>query len=125
MKASSLLTFLSFFIPVFSFAQLSGVKTIPGDYPTIAAAVAAITAQGVPSNQTLTINVAAGHTETSTGIISLDLPIGQGTVTIQKSGAGTNPLITAYTGGTATPASSQQDGIFRICGAPGTVIDGI
>ena len=45
-------------------AQLTGTKTIPGDYATIAAAVTDLNAQGVGAGGVV-FNVAAGHTETS------------------------------------------------------------
>jgi hypothetical protein len=107
-----------------SWAQLSGIKTIPGDYPTIAAAVTALNGAGVGSGG-VTFNVAAGHTETVAAPISLTAT---GTlanpITFQKSGAGANPLITAYLG-TATPSSAVQDGIWNFVGSDYTTIDGI
>ena len=44
-------------------AQLTGSKTIPGDYATVAAAITALNAQGVGAGG-VTVNVAAGYTET-------------------------------------------------------------
>ena len=108
------------------FAQLSGVKSIPGDYATIQAAVADLNAQGVGAGG-ITFNVAAGHTETApTGGIALTAT---GTmanpILFQKSGGGANPVITAYTGGTGTPATAVQDGIWRLVGSDWVTIDGI
>lgn len=108
-------------------AQISGTKTVPGDYATITAAVGALNTQGIGSGG-VTINVAAGFTETIGSTISLTAT---GTVanpiTIQKNPAipGPNPLITAYKGGTATPASAVQDGIFRLLGSDHVTIAGI
>lgn len=51
-------------------AQLTGIKTIPGDYPTISAAVNDLNIQGV-GNGGVTFHVAAGHTETISSVISL------------------------------------------------------
>src|SRR5687767_15721763 len=61
---------LTLVMSVLANAQLSGPKSIPGDYPTIEAAVADLNTQGVGAGG-VTFNVAAGHTETSTAIISL------------------------------------------------------
>ena len=122
MKTLSILLIFLFFLSPFSYSQT--IKTIPGDYPTIAAAVDAVNA-GPLGN--IVFNVAAGHVETSTGVISLNnfSGIGYASVTFQKSGVGPNPLIIAYTGGTGTPASAVPDGIFRLWGRGGVTIDGI
>jgi len=106
-------------------AQLSGVKTIPTDYASIALFVTDVNAQGVGAGG-VTLNVPAGYTETSTGVISLTAT---GTIAnpiiIQKSGAGANPVITSYTGGVGTPGSAVQDGIFALVGSDYVLIDGI
>ncbi len=123
MKKLVLLT-LSLCVMQFTFGQLTGIKTIPGDYPTIEAAVAALNSVGVGSGG-VTFNVAAGHTETITAVISLTAT---GTVAnpviFQKSGAGANPLITANAGAN-TPASAVQDGIWNLVGSDYVTIDGI
>lgn len=105
-------------------AQLSGTKNIPADYPTLAAAIADINAQGV--NSALTINIPAGFTETAPagGYALTATGTAANTITFQKSGAGANPLLTAYTG-TATPGSAVQDGVFRLVGSDYVTIDGI
>ncbi len=106
-------------------AQISGVFTVPGSYTSVAAAISDLNTQGV--NGAVTINVAAGYTETApvggftltaTGTIA-------NTITFQKSGIGANPLITAYTGGTGTPGSAVQDGVWRLVGSDYITIDGI
>ncbi len=106
-------------------AQISGVFTVPGSYTSVAAAIVDLNTQGV--NGPVTINVAAGYTETA--------PVGGFTLTatgtsanpivFQKSGAGTNPLITAYTGGVGTPGTASQDGVWRLVGSDYITIDGI
>lgn len=50
-------------------AQLSGVKTIPTDYASIALFVTDLNAQGVGAGG-VTLNVPAGYTETSTDGLS-------------------------------------------------------
>ncbi len=106
-------------------AQLSGVYSVPGSYTSVAAAINDLNTQGVSG--AVTINIAAGYTETT--------PIGGFTltatgtlanpITFMKSGAGVNPLITAYAGGTATPISILQDGIWSLIGSDYITIDGI
>ncbi len=106
-------------------AQLTGSKAIPGDYATVALAVADLNTVGVGAGGVI-FNVAAGYTETITATISVTAT---GTVanpiTFQKSGAGANPLITSYTGGVGTPGTALQDGIFRLVGSDFVTIDGI
>ena len=98
-------------------AQLSGSYNIPGNFPTLAAAISSLNTNGV--NGPVTINLAAGYTETA--------PIGgysltaTGTsvnpITFQKNGNGANPLLTAYSGGTGIPSSATQDGIWQLIGS--------
>lgn len=108
-----------------SFAQLTGTKTIPGDYATIAAAIADLNTNGVGSGG-VTFNVASGYTETITATLSLTATgTAANPITFQKSGGGANPLITAYTGGTGTPATAVQDGIWQLVGSDYVTIDGI
>lgn len=106
-------------------AQLSGSKSIPADYATIAAFVTDVNAQGVGAGG-VTLNVPAGHTEISTGVIALTAT---GTmanpIIIQKTGVGANPIITSYTGGVGTPSTAVQDGIFALVGSDYVLIDGV
>lgn len=106
------------------YAQLSGTKYIPGDYSTIAAAIADLNTQGVGSGG-VTFNVAAGHTEVLTGRIDLTATgTASDPIIFQKFGTGTNPLLTAYTG-TSTPGSATPDGMWALVGADYVTIDGI
>ena len=121
------LLILVFSIPGKLFAQLTGVKTIPGDYATITAAVNALNAAGVGAGG-VTFNIDPGFTETITAIISLTATgTAANPIAFQKDPAasGANPLITAYTGGTGTPATAIQDGIWRLIGSDYVTIDGI
>ena len=69
-----------------SFAQLTGTKTIPGDYATITAAVTDLNTVGVGAGG-VTFNVAAGYTETITAGITITATGTAGnTITFQKSG---------------------------------------
>lgn len=114
---------LFFYFPLKS--QLSGTYTIPGTYSTIAAAISALNTQGV--NGTVTILVSAGYAEFApVGGYSL-YATGTSTSPIffQKNGSGANPLITAYTGGSGTPSSAIQDGIWKFFGCDYVTVDGI
>ena len=126
-KTYLLLTLLALLILSISVnAQpLTGTKNIPGDYATIAAAVADLNTNGVGSGG-VTFNVAAGHTETISATIVLTATgTASDPIVFQKSGTGANPLITAYTGGTGTPGSATQDGIWALVGSDYVTIDGI
>ncbi len=106
-------------------AQLTGVKTIPGDYATISAFVADANSVGIGAGGVV-VNVAGGHTETSTAVIALTATgTAANPIVIQKSGAGANPIVTSYIGGTGTPGSATQDGVFALVGSDYVTIDGI
>ncbi|WP_337873467.1 hypothetical protein, partial [Ignavibacterium sp.] len=104
-----------------SYAQLTGTKTIPGDYATIEAAIADLNLQGVGSGG-VTFNITAGHSETfsntNAGIITASGSQSD-PVIFQKSGAGNNPVITAATG------IGTTDGIIKITGGDYITFDGI
>jgi hypothetical protein len=116
-------------IVLFSFemnSQISGVFTVPGSFPTIAAAINTLNLTGVAGP--VTINVAAGYTETvPVGGLKLINPLGSTTTTIlfQKQGAGSNPLLSAYSGGTATANSAKKDGIWMFVDCKNITVDGI
>ena len=105
-----------------SFAQLSGTKTIPGDYATITAAITDLNTQGVGTGG-VTFNVASGYTETAFNLV-LTCPVNppgiNKPIVFQKSGAGANPLITAGTG-----VSLTVDGIIILNGVSYVTFDGI
>jgi len=123
MRKLTITTVLLLFV-AFSFGQLTGIKTIPGDYPTIADAVVDLNNQGVGPGGVV-FNVAAGYTETITSRINLTATgTSNSPIVFQKDGSGPNPRITAYTG-TATPSSSTPDGIWAIVGSDYVTIDGI
>jgi hypothetical protein len=107
-----------------SYAQLTGIKTIPGDYIGIAAAVTDLNVQGVGSGG-VTFNVAAGHTETLSGKITMTATgTAANPIIFQKSGAGANPVLTSYVGTVATP-SVLADGFWVFAGSDYVTIDGI
>lgn len=78
-------------------APLTGTKTIPGTYATIAAAITDLNANGVGTGGVI-FNIAPGHTETvpSGGLIiniTTDLPTAGNPVVFQRGSAGANPII--------------------------------
>jgi hypothetical protein len=107
-----------------SMAQLSGLKSIPGDYATIALAVNDLNLQGVGPGG-VTFNVAAGHTEILSGKITMTATgTAANPIIFQKSGVGTNPVLTSYIGTVTTP-SVLADGFWVLAGSDYVTIDGI
>ncbi|HRF66858.1 MAG TPA: hypothetical protein PK605_05165 [Ignavibacteria bacterium] len=126
MKKITSLLFLILLTVIFSqgnsYAQLTGVKTIPGTYASITAAITDLNTQGVGIGG-VTFNVAAGYTETGVNVV-LTCPTNPPSVSkpiiFQKSGAGANPLLTAGVG-----TSTTTDGIWKLNGVSYVTIDGI
>lgn len=109
------------------FAQLSGTKTIPGDYATISAAVADLNTQGVGSGGVI-FNVAPSYTESITSPILLTATgTAPDPITFQKSGAGINPLVTRADAGTVSTSTlgGQGDAVIIIQGSDYVTFDGI
>lgn len=106
-------------------AQLSGILSVPINYSTVAAVLAAINQQGVSGP--LTVNIAANYTETcpSGGYSLTATGTATSPVTFKKNGNGANPLLIAYSGGSGTPGSMHQDGIWRLIGSDYITIDAI
>ncbi len=110
-----------------SFAQLSGTYTIPGaPFATIKAAVDSLNLVG--STGGVTFNVTAGYTENITAPITVTATGTAGNaIVFQKSGAGTNPLVTRTDAGTLTTSALGADGdaIFRMNGTDYITFNGI
>jgi len=105
-----------------SLGQISGTKTIPGDYTSIASAISALNTSGVGIGG-VTFNVTAGYTETFSNlndglITATGTPVNQ--VLFQKSGTGANPIITAAINGIG-----NYDYIFCIGGGDYITFNGI
>jgi hypothetical protein len=118
---------IALFISAAAFPQLSGTYYIPSgtpSYATIQAAVSDLNTLGINGN--VTFNVAPGYTETAPaggivlGSALLNPESVTYTITFQRDGAGTSPLITAFTGTT-----TNLDGIWKIAGTDNVTIDGI
>ena len=120
MKSLSISALLLFFYS-YGFTQLSGIKTIPGDYASIQAAITALNTSGVGAGG-VTFNVAAGHTETFT-LATAGTITATGTavnpIVFQKAGTGNNPIITPAAGG------GIRDGIIKLSGSDYITFDGI
>lgn len=104
----------------YSNAQLVGNLSIPGNYPTIAAAITDLNSQGVGTGGVI-FSVAAGHTEIASNLlisIVANHPSASNPVVFQKSGGGANPLITAAPGDTL-------DGIIKLLGTDYITFDAI
>ncbi len=96
----SLFTFVAFLLFAGAgFAQLTGTKTIPGDYASVAAAISALNTSGAGTGG-VTFNVTAGYTETFTsltaGLINTTTGSAANPIVFQKSGAGANPVINGF-----------------------------
>ena len=105
MKKKSIISlFFTLIISVATFGQISGTKTIPGNYASVASAISALNTSGVGAGG-VTFNIAAGYTETFASLTD-GLITASGTsanpIIFKKNGAGANPLITAATGTAAT-----------------------
>ena len=124
MRKSIYFLLLAIGLSQFAFGQLTGIKTIPGSYATISAAVTALNTSGVGAGG-VTFNVAAGYTETLTARLDLTAT-GTSTnpIIFQKSGAGANPLVTSYAGAYLM-TSATPDGMWSLTGSDYVTIDGI
>ena len=109
----------------FTKAQLSGNLNVPANYTSVTSVIAALNQQGISGN--VIINIAAGHTETAVtgGYVLTASGNSINSIIFQKSGAGANPLLVAYSGGNGTPGSMNQDGIWRFIGCDYVTVDGI
>lgn len=126
-KVSKRLVMMLMFMVGFAsvgFAQLTGVKTIPGDYSKISLAIADLNTQGVGAGG-VTFNIAAGYSDTLTARLDITAT---GTVAnpivFQKSGSGANPVLTSYAGAN-TPTSTTMDGMIALVGSDYVTFNGI
>ena len=100
-------------------AQLTGTKTIPGNYATIAAAITDLNTQGVGTGG-VTFNVASGYTESTTApLIVTATGTAANPIVFQKSGTGANPVITRTDAGTVATSvlGAQGDAVVIIEGS--------
>ena len=97
------------------FGQVSGTKTIPTDYATIAAFITDINTNGIGAGG-VTLNVPSGYTETAPA----------GGFSITATGTATDPIVIQGTGGAPLPVitasgshvvGSLHDAIFELIGS--------
>ncbi len=101
-------------------AQLTGTKTIPGDYATIADAITAVNASGVTTPGVM-FNIAPGHTETGVNYtINTSTSSSTSPIIFQKFGFGDNPKITVSAG-----TAAATDAGVKIAGSDYVTFDGI
>jgi hypothetical protein len=121
MKKRVLFSILVLFAGMLGYAQLTGTKVIPGDYATVAAAIADLNTNGVGSGGVI-FNIAPAYTETfiaaTDGLITATGTAGD-PIVFQNSGIGTNPLLTA------APGTSSADYIICIGGGDFITFDGV
>lgn len=108
-----------------AWAQLTGTRLVPGDYPTLADAIADLNAQGVGAGG-VTISVQPGNPETAPAggyVIG-----GAGSALLATSSAA-NPVVVQGGGNTITAsgaltAGSLTDAIFKLIGADFVTVTG-
>jgi hypothetical protein len=105
------------------FSQLSGIKTIPGTYPTFISAVAALNAQGVAPGG-VEFQIAAGYVEQNVlGVVinpTINRPSKLSPVVFKKQGAGSDPLFVSGTG-----TNQWTDVMIKLLGVEYVTFDGI
>lgn len=108
-------------------AQLTGTRTIPGNYATLTAAIADLNTQGVGTGG-VTFNVASGYTESTTAPLTITATgTAANPIVFQKTGTGANPVITRTDAGTinSTTLGAQADAIVIIDGSDFLTFNGI
>ncbi|MBD2713818.1 T9SS type A sorting domain-containing protein [Microvirga sp. STR05] len=103
-----------------SAAQAQVVRTLPGTYASLSAAITDLNTNGVPAGG-VTIDVAAGYTETAINLTLTATGTSTSPIVFQKAGTGANPLVTAATGSTST----TLDAIIKLVGSDYVTFDGI
>jgi len=99
-------------------AQLTGIKNIPGDYPTLAAAILDLNTQGVGPGG-VSFNLAGGNPQTAPA----------GGYSITATGTAANPIIFMGNSNTITAAPApvvgdRTDAIFRLIGSDYVTLQG-
>jgi len=102
----------------FTFGQLTGTKTIPGDYATLADAITDLNTQGVGPGG-VTIELTAGNPQTAPN----------GGYAVTASGTPNSPILIKGNGNTITSsdaltAGALNDAFFKIIGGDYITIDG-
>jgi trimeric autotransporter adhesin len=101
-----------------SFAQLSGTKSIPGDFASIADAITNLNSLGVGSGGVV-FEITPGHLETGYLPVITATGTSANPIVFKKNGTGLNPKITAGIG------TGTMDGIIRLLGSDFITFEGI
>ncbi|OON66753.1 hypothetical protein B0919_21490 [Hymenobacter sp. CRA2] len=101
-----------------AWAQLTGVKAIPGDYPTLRAAITDLNTAGAGAGG-VTFNIAAGYTETAANLAITATGTAANPIVFQKAGTGANPKISAGVG------TGTLDAIIALVGSDYVTLDGL
>ena len=133
-KANRRWQFLLLILLTFGFGQLKAqtivvtggtTATASSPYSTLSAAITAINSGGAFTGP-VTVDVPAGYTETLSAAINLtETGTSANPLIIQKSGAGLNPKLSAYTGTFAGYTTTGMDAMFILNGSDYVTIDGI
>lgn len=104
---------------------LTGIKTIPGTYSSLALAVADLNANGVGTGG-VTFNLSAGYNEVLTsGLVVTATGTAANPIVFQKSGIGANPEIKAFPGSQLASSTTAIDIMLAFVGSDYVTIDGI
>jgi hypothetical protein len=103
---------------VITSTAMCGTYTIPGSYPSIAAAITDLNSQGTVTCP-IVFNVAANYVEVASNLTITATGTAVNTVTFQKSGTGANPCVVAGVG------TGTYDGIIKLYGTNYFTFDGI
>jgi hypothetical protein len=99
------------------------------NYISFASAINDLNTRTISGN--VRFDIPTGYTETvpvgglALGSVALNATVAGRTISFLKNGVGANPLLSSYTGGTATPSTNASDGIFSLRGVDNVSIDGI
>src|SRR5215510_6703682 len=106
-------------------AQLTGTKNVPGDYPTLAAAITDLNTQGVGAGG-VTLNLLAANPQTAPagGYV-----VGAAGSLVLTTSSAANPVVIRGNGNTITAnasltAGALSDAIFKLVGADWITITG-
>lgn len=112
-------------LPFFLNAQLSGTLTVPGNFVTLAAGIAALNSQGISGP--LTLQVAPNYTELipAGGYSLYTSGTAQWPITIAGNASNQKPIFISPSGGSRSPGSVIQDGMLRLIGCDFVTITGL
>jgi hypothetical protein len=117
-------------ILLFSFGRviaqpLTGVKAIPGNYSSVALAIADLNTNGVGVGG-VTFAIAAGYSELLTGGLQVTATgTASNPIVFEKVGLGANPIITSFVGTQLASSTTSIDIMWSFVGSDYVTIDGL